>query len=266
MSSFIVNGVWDKNGACVECGFMPFNLTEICSECNPTNVVDDINHICWITYVVDDIKKNYAEEIIKLENDLHEQGINYIINNEQGINYLIDNDINVILNNKEEFDEFDELLREYKHMDYSTCSFTFTRKYYPQEQLTSRVQEYIYRGTWSTGDKKNVCEDEIKYIEEYEQEEDEVPVTWEINREKNIIIDEDKSSYDEMFQSLEQHNERVDTENIHITEDQIYRQFIKDIASNKFTNINNILEIANKINDIIIKPNDGTWDTCRWYA
>jgi len=248
MSSFINDSVWDKNGACVECGFMPFNLTKICTECNPTSIVDDIKNKC-------------AEEIIKLENDLHEQGINYIINNDQGINYLIDNDMSLIVNNTAEFDEFDKLLREYKHMDYSICSFTYARKYYPQEQLTSRVQEYIYRGTWSTGDKKNVCEDEIKYIEE-----NALPVTWEINRGKTIIIDEDKSSYDEMFESLEQHNERVDTENIHITEDQIYRRFIKDIASNKFTNINNILEIANKINDVIIKPNDGTWDTCRWYA
>jgi hypothetical protein len=248
MSSFIDNGVWDKNGACVECGFMPFNLTEFCTECNPINIVDDV-------------KNNCAEEIIKLEDDLHEQGINYIINNAKGINYLIDNDVKFIINNKEQFDEFDKLLREYKHMEYSVCNFTHQRKYYPQEQLTSRVQEYIYCGKWSSGDKKNVCEDEIKYAEDVE-----IPVTWEINREKTIIIDEDKSSYDEMFKSLENHNETGNTESIHIVEDQIYRRFIKDIALKKFTNINTIFETANKINEVIIKPNDGTWDTCRWYA
>jgi len=91
-------------------------------------------------------------------------------------------------------------------------------------------------------------------------------VTWEINREKSIIIDEDISSYEEMFESLELQKERQDTESIHILEDQIYRRFIKDIALNKFTNINTILLAANKIHEIIIKPNDGSWDSCRWYA
>ena len=89
---------------------------------------------------------------------------------------------------------------------------------------------------------------------------------WEINREKTIIIDEDKSSYEEMFESLEEHNERGDTESIHVLEDQIYRRFIKDIALKKITKVNTIFELANKINDIIIKPNDGSWDTCRWYV
>ena len=69
-----------------------------------------------------------------------------------------------------------------------------------------------------------------------------------------------------MFNSLESHNERGDVERIHIIEDQIYRRFIKDVALNKFTNINTIILAANKIHEIIIKPNDGTWDTCRWYV
>jgi hypothetical protein len=69
-----------------------------------------------------------------------------------------------------------------------------------------------------------------------------------------------------MFKSLEAHNERQDNESIHIVEDKIYRRFIKDITLQKFTNIDTIILAANKIHDIIIKPNDGTWDTCRWYA
>jgi hypothetical protein len=152
MSSFIDNEVWDKNGACVECGFIPFKNTDNCFVCNPpTNISDD------------GVKNNSEEEI---------------------------------------------------------------------------------------------CD--VEYADE--------DVTWEINREKTIIIDEDESTYDEMFKSLESHNEREDNESIHIVEDKIYRRFIKDIASNKFTNINTIILAANKINDIIIKPNDGTWDACRWYA
>jgi len=151
MSSFIDNGVWDKNGACIDCGYMPFQLTDNCFVCNPPTTISD------------DIENNSEEEI---------------------------------------------------------------------------------------------CD--IEYAEE--------DVTWEINRKNNIIIDEEKSTYEEMFESLESHNETGDTEKIHILEDQIYRRFIKDIASNKFTNINTIILAANKINDIIIKPNDGTWDTCRWYA
>ena len=151
MSSFIDNGVWDQNGACVECGFIPFKNTDKCFVCNPLTNIDD------------GIKNNSDEEI---------------------------------------------------------------------------------------------CD--IEYAED--------DVTWEINREKTIIIDEDESTYDEMFKSLESHNERGDIESIHIVEDQIYRRFIKDIVSNKFTNINTIILSANKIHDIIIKPNDGTWDACRWYA
>jgi hypothetical protein len=149
MTSFLDNGVWDKNGACVDCGYIPFEFIDKCFVCSPSNITN---------------VKNVFE-------------------------FLYDNNV-----------------------------------------------------------------------------EPEVPVTWEINREKTIIIDEDKSTYEEMFEALEQHIERGDTESIHIVEDQIYRRFIKDIALKKFTNIDTIILAANKINDIIIKPNDGTWDTCRWYA
>lgn len=150
MTEFIDNGVWDNNGACIKCGFMPFNITSECYVCNPC------------------------------ENNCDEESCN--------------------------------------EKDY-----------------------------------------EIEYAEEE-------PVTWEINREKSIIIDEDKSSYDEMFNSLEKLNERGDTESIHILEDQIYRRFIKDVALKKFTNVHSIIDIANTIHNVIIKPNEGTWDTCRWYA
>ena len=152
MSSFIDNGVWDKNGSCIECGFIPFDITDKCFACNPpTNISDNVKDNC----------------------------------------------------------------------------------------------------------------DEDEYDIEYAEEE---PVTWEINREKIKIIDEDKSSYDDMFESLQKHNERGDTESIHIMEDQIYRRFIKDVALKKFININTIFETGKKIKEIIIDPNDGAWDSCRWYA
>ena len=161
MSSFIDNGVWDKNGACVECGFIPFKNTDKCFVCNPpSNITDDEKNNCE--------KENCEEEN---------------------------------------------------------------------------------------------CEEEICDVEYVDED-----VTWEIDRKRSVIIDEDNSTYDEMFNSLESHNERGDTESIHIVEDKIYRRFIKDIALNKFTNINTIILAANKIHDIIIKPNDGTWDACRWYA
>lgn len=155
MDSDISNCIWDENGACLRCGFIPFKLTDECYVCNPC------------TNISNDIENSYDEE--GNDNDVHE----------------------------------------------------------------------------------------------YDEEE---PVIWEINRKKTIIIDEDKSSYQEMFESLEGYNETGDLERVHIIEDQIYRRFIKDIVVKKFTNINSIFELADKINDIIIKPNDGSWDTCRWYA
>ena len=41
MSSFIDNGVWNENGGCVECGFIPFKNTDKCFVCNPPTIIDD---------------------------------------------------------------------------------------------------------------------------------------------------------------------------------------------------------------------------------
>lgn len=156
MSSFIDNGVWDQNGACVDCGFIPFKLTDKCFVCNPPSDIDD------------GVKNNCDEEI---------------------------------------------------------------------------------------------CREEICHIE-YAQED----ITWAINREKTIIIDEDTSTYEEMFNALKAHAYTGDVENVYDVEHHIFRRFIKDIALNKFTNINTITLAANKIYDVIIKPDDGTCgDWSRYY-
>jgi hypothetical protein len=148
MTTFIDNGVWDKSGACVDCGFIPFKLSDECYVCNPpSNISDEVKNNCD--------EENCREEICGLE-----------------------------------------------------C-----------------VQ----------GD-----------------------ITWAINREKSIIIDEDTSTYEEMFEALKAHNYKGYVEEASIVEEQIYRRFIKDISLNKFTNINTIMLAANKIYDVIIKPDDGT--------
>jgi hypothetical protein len=68
-----------------------------------------------------------------------------------------------------------------------------------------------------------------------------------------------------MFEALQGHNNNDCNESIHYLEDQIYRRFIKDIA-NKKLNINEIINLSDRIKKIIIDPNDGAWDSCRWYA
>ena len=52
-----------------------------------------------------------------------------------------------------------------------------------------------------------------------------------------------------------------DNETGHIIQDDIYRTFIKDITKNKFKNIDEIIEIANLINQNIIK-----FDKNRFYS
>ena len=68
MSSFASrdNGVWDKNGGCIECGFIPFKNTDKCFVCNPpTNIAgtaDYDKNNCEETFVRETCEKEYAEE------------------------------------------------------------------------------------------------------------------------------------------------------------------------------------------------------------
>ena len=60
------NGVWDKNGGCVECGFIPFKNTDKCFVCNPpTNIAgtaDYDKNNCEEAFVRETCEKEYAEE------------------------------------------------------------------------------------------------------------------------------------------------------------------------------------------------------------
>ena len=116
-----MNANWDESGSCVQCGYMPFESTEFCTEC-----YDDSNYN-------KNVKNIYRDTIIQLENDLHEQGVNYLLNN----------DVNFIINSQKEYDELDKFLRKYKHMDYSICHFTDMKIYYPKQQLECRVQKFL---------------------------------------------------------------------------------------------------------------------------
>lgn len=221
-----MTSTWDKNGACIQCGYIPFELTETCKECS-------------------------QNKIKTIEEGLSHHGIQYLFMNDiKGIPIIYEYD----------YEELDEYLREYKHFEFIISAFSGEKVYEPEEQLAVRIKEFIkFRTRHVPIDViEDINEEEISYYI------DKTPNT---NNLKNPqIIDEDKSSYDEMFKSLEKHNERGDTESIHIVEDQIYRRFIKDVALKKFTNINTIFETAKKIKEIIIDPNDGAWDSCRWYA
>jgi len=33
-----MTSTWDNNGACVECGYVPFQITEFCIECIPSKL------------------------------------------------------------------------------------------------------------------------------------------------------------------------------------------------------------------------------------
>lgn len=115
-----MTSIWDINGSCIICGYMPFELTECCTECKCTNSIDYVKNTC-------------GDEIIQLENNLHECGVNY----------LLDIKINFIINDQGDYDKLDKYLREYKHIDYSISILTGDKMYYPRDQLECRIQNLL---------------------------------------------------------------------------------------------------------------------------
>jgi hypothetical protein len=99
---------------------MPFELTEFCTECNCTNIINYVKNTC-------------GDEIIQLENNLHERGVGY----------LLDINIHFIIDDQEDYDKLDRYLREYKHEDYSVSLFTGDKIYYPRHQLECRIQNLL---------------------------------------------------------------------------------------------------------------------------
>ena len=67
------------------------------------------------------------------------------------------------------------------------------------------------------------------------------------------------TKYKKMFIQLKEVNH--DNEAAHAIQDEIYRKCIKDIASGKFENKEDIVELAKEI-----KKNVIVYDTNRWYA
>ena len=59
----------------------------------------------------------------------------------------------------------------------------------------------------------------------------------------------------------ELHELKDDNEASHVTQDYLYRKFIKDVASNKFKTIEEVIEMAK-----LMKKNVVKLDTNRWYA
>jgi len=72
-------------------------------------------------------------------------------------------------------------------------------------------------------------------------------------------MDKLEKKYSKMFHKFNKYQH--DTEDQHIVQDKIYRKFVKDIAKKKLTKIEDIIRIANNINEIIVKK-----DKDRWYA
>ena len=241
-----MTSTWDKNGACVECGYTPFQLTEFCSQCNPTKISKNINE---------------NEKIKNIEERLSQYGVQYLFMNDfRGIPIIYQHD----------YEELDKYLRAYKHFEYVICRFSGEKVCDPEEQLIIRVRDFVKGRTIenSIQEVDDVKEEEISYFIDNKPElENEIPYIRLQNQEWKKVqeIDEDTSSYDEMFEALQTHNKNGCNESIHYVEDQIYRRFIKDIA-NKKLNINEIINLSDRIKKIIIDPNDGAWESCRWYA
>jgi hypothetical protein len=243
-----MTSTWDNNGACVECGYTPFQLTEFCSQCNPTKIS----------------KFNENEKIKNIEEGLIEHGVQYLFMKDL---------IGMPIIYQDDYDDLDKYLRTYKHVNYDTSPFSEEKEFDSEKQLVIRVKEFLkkrieYNSIEEVDEFEDVKEEEISYcIDNKPEIENEIPYIRLRNQEWKKVqeIDEDTSSYDEMFEALEAHNKNCSNESIHYLEDQIYRRFIKDIA-NKKLNINEIINLSDRIKKTIIDPNDGAWESCRWYA
>ena len=76
------------------------------------------------------------------------------------------------------------------------------------------------------------------------------------NRVKNVL-----SNYEKSLSIFKKHQENYNCEMAHITQDEIYRQFITDIESG---NLNSLDEI--KFMAFVIKQTVVAYDKNRWYS
>jgi len=112
---------WDKNGACNNCGYIPFTITYYCPQCNTIQEILELNTI-------------YNNKIINLENGLHTYGVNYLYIENINIPNIDSLKIYLML---------DKLLREYKHLNFTICHWNYVTIYDPKEQLVNRIEKFL---------------------------------------------------------------------------------------------------------------------------
>ena len=113
--------IWDKNGACNNCGYIPFTITHYCPQCNTIQEILELNTI-------------YNNKIINLENGLHTHGLNYLYIENINIPNIDSLKIYLML---------DKLLRVYKHLDFTNCPWNYVTIYDPREQLITRIEKFL---------------------------------------------------------------------------------------------------------------------------
>lgn len=70
------------------------------------------------------------------------------------------------------------------------------------------------------------------------------------------------NTYNKLIKKMEYYNyngERQDTESYHVEQDVIYRKFIKDIATGKINNLEEIVTLSKLLNNKIVKNDKGMW-------
>ena len=114
--------IWDKNGVCNNCGYIPFTITHYCPQCNTIQEILELNTI-------------YNNKIINLENGLHTHGVNYLC-----IENINIPNIDIIM---QKYLQLDKLLRVYKHLDFTNCPWNYVKIYDPREQLITRIEKFL---------------------------------------------------------------------------------------------------------------------------
>lgn len=65
--------------------------------------------------------------------------------------------------------------------------------------------------------------------------------------------------YIKLFNKLNILHKTDDKEIIHIVQDSIYRKFIRDIATNKFSNMKEITKLSKDMNKYVVKNDKNMW-------
>jgi ribosomal protein S25 len=80
---------------------------------------------------------------------------------------------------------------------------------------------------------------------------------------KSNKFDKLHDSYNQKIKKMKKYDQENDPESAHEVQDEIYEKIIKDIVKNKFTDIDQVKEIAEIINKNIVSKQPKLE---RWYA